>query len=449
MPTLSHPLRHVARLALATLALLTLLLAPPTAAQELAADIELPELTAAAEAMDDATLATEIAGWMTRVETLRDAAQAAADDAPDTPAEAPAMPGGSADAEPAAEPAPDPVALAEAELDHAVQRLTALVAVMDARGGDAADAHALLTEFGEITVSTLELSTLQALAQRWIDEGHLWVEEDLPGVLARIVAALFVLLAFRLLASIVKRILDKTLSSSRLNVSTMLRRFFVNISGKVVMVFGLLFALGALGVELGPLLAGLGVAGFVLGFALQDTLANFASGIMILLYRPFEMGHIITAGDVTGTAEKLTLVSTTLLTPDHQRIIIPNNLVWSGIIINMTSQPARRADTTVGISYGDDIDKAIRAMREVCEAHPLVLKSPEMDVIVSNLGDSSVDITVRPWVIPDNYLPATADLRKLLKQKLDSVGITIPFPQRDVHVYKHDAPEEADEAAQS
>jgi small conductance mechanosensitive channel len=390
-------------------------------AQVLRQDIPLPELEQTAEAMSDTALTEEVAAWVTRVEELRDAAATLADEAaPDD------------------QEAQDAVAAAKAAQKAGVARLAALVEILGGRDISAPQATALLTEQGSISVSTLELSTLQALAERWILKGRTWLEEDLPGLLARIVAALFVLLGFRLAAWLATRLLEKALSSARLKVSPMLSIFFVSITGKVIMVFGLLFALAALGVELGPLLAGVGVAGFVIGFALQDTLANFAAGVMILLYRPFEMEHLVTVGGVTGTVDELSLVSTTLLTPDHQRVVLPNNTVWGGMIINMSSQPARRADTTVGISYGDDIDQAIRAMTEVAVAHPLVLKTPATDIIVSALGESSVDITVRPWTKPEDYLRVTADLRKQLKQRLDKEGISIPFPQRDVHLIKQD-----------
>lgn len=277
--------------------------------------------------------------------------------------------------------------------------------------------------------------TLTAVAERWLGQARTWVENDLPGLAVRLLGAVFTLIVFRVLSGVVRHVVNRALSTSRMKVSDMLRAFFVGVASKAVTLFGMLFALGVLGVELGPVLAGVGVAGFVIGFALQDTLGNFAAGIMILLYRPFELGHVITAAGVTGSVADLTLVSTTLHTPDNQVIVVPNSKVWGGTIVNVTAQPRRRVDLVVGIGYRDDIGKAIAVVARVLAAQPLVLKDPAPACFVANLGESSVDLGIHSWCKTGDFLTVAATLRRELKERFDAEGISIPFPQRDVHVF--------------
>jgi len=231
-------------------------------------------------------------------------------------------------------------------------------------------------------------------------------------------------------------VLEKTMSTSKLKVSDLLRTFFVNVTRKVVMLAGLIVALQYVGVPMGGVLAGVGVLGFVVGFALQDTLGNFASGIMILLYRPYDIGDVIDAGGTKGKVEAMSLVSTTLVTPDNQIVIIPNNGIWGSTITNVTARSTRRVDLTFGCGYGDDLDKVEKMISEVVTAHPKVLADPAPTIKIANLGDSSVDFVVRPWSRTSDYWDVFYDLNKQLKQRADREGIEIPFPQRDVHIYE-------------
>jgi small conductance mechanosensitive channel len=170
------------------------------------------------------------------------------------------------------------------------------------------------------------------------------------------------------------------------------------------------------------------------GFALQDTLSNFASGMMILVYRPFDVGDIVDAGGITGKVEKMSLVNTTFKTLDNQVIVVPNNLIWQQVITNLTAQTTRRVDLTFGISYSDDIDKAKAILRDVVENHEACLETPEANIRVAALGESSVDLICRPWVRTEDYWDTYWDITEAVKKRFDEEGITIPFPQREMHV---------------
>jgi len=216
----------------------------------------------------------------------------------------------------------------------------------------------------------------------------------------------------------------------------------VSMTSKLVMVFGILVILSQLGISLGPLLAGLGVVGFIVGFALQDSLSNFAAGVMILLYRPYDVGDFVDVGGVLGTVDKMSLVSTSLLTIDNQLYIVPNSKIWGDVIKNVTSQKQRRVDMVFGISYTDDIPKAESVLKNILESHDKILDDPEYVVRLHNLGESSVDFVVRPWVKVDDYWDVYWDVTRSVKMRFDDEKISIPFPQRDVHLYHEKSPGE-------
>lgn len=348
-----------------------------------------------------------------------------------------------AEAKSASDAAPDDADLAAAtdaaksQLDAA---LTAARAERDALEKSGSNSERL----AELRVGILEnggdpavdgsLEATLGLVADWTEKGKDWITDNGPTYAIKIVLFLVILFVFRILSRIAGGLTSKALSSSKLKVSELLKKFFVGIVQKVVFVVGLLIALGQVGIDTGPLLAGVGVVGFVVGFALQDTLSNFAAGIMILMYRPFDVGDVISAAGETGKVEDLTLVSTTLLTPDNQKLILPNSSIWGGTIRNITAQDTRRVDFTVGVGYGDDLDKAQKVLLEVASAHELVLKDLGVQVEVVNLGESSVDFVVRPWTKTSDYWTVYFDLTKAFKQRLDAEGISIPFPQRDLHV---------------
>ncbi len=237
------------------------------------------------------------------------------------------------------------------------------------------------------------------------------------------------------IAKVVRAIVDKTLASSKVKASSLLQRMLSTIIYNIVVVIGLLVALSQIGFSMGPLLAGLGVAGFIIGFALQDSLANFASGMLILLYRPYDVGDTVEVSGVFGKVERMSLVNTTILTLDNQTLIVPNNKIWQDVIKNLTYQDVRRVDLVFSIAYDQDIDIAERVLHEAVDADDRVLKDPERNIRVHELGDSSVNFIVRPWVKTADYWDVYWDMTKSVKQRFDAAGITIPFPQRDVHLF--------------
>lgn len=293
----------------------------------------------------------------------------------------------------------------------------------------------LIASTGSVTEDIFNINVISRLLERWTSQLWTATADHGPNLVFKLLLLIAILVGFSFLAKTARKLVLKATSNSKLNLSKLLQDFFASIAHKIIMVFGVLVALGQAGFEVAPLLAGFGVAGIVIGFALQGTLSNFASGLMILIYRPFDVNDLVKAGGVFGTVEKLSLVNATIKTIDNQRIIVPNNKIWDDVITNVTAERLRRVDMIFGIGYKDDIAKAEQAITEVVMAHEHVLKHPEPVIKVANLGESSVDFWVRPWVRTENYWDVYWDLTRQIKLKFDERGINIPFPQRDVHVY--------------
>jgi len=265
------------------------------------------------------------------------------------------------------------------------------------------------------------------------------VIEHGPIVLMKLLLFVLIIYFFRFATRLLRSGLIKVFNKSDLKVTRLAREMFVTWISRLVMMFGFVLALSQVGISLGPLLAGLGVAGFVVGFALQDTLSNFASGMMILVYRPYDIGDLVDVGGVFGVVNRMNLVSTTLLTLDNQMIVIPNSKIWGDVIKNVTAQDTRRIDMVFGISYSDDIPKAEKLLADILKSHAKVLKHPEPMVRLNELGASSVDFVVRPWVRVEDYWDVYWDVTRTVKMRFDTEGISIPFPQRDVHIYNENA----------
>ncbi|PKP64621.1 MAG: mechanosensitive ion channel family protein, partial [Alphaproteobacteria bacterium HGW-Alphaproteobacteria-8] len=201
----------------------------------------------------------------------------------------------------------------------------------------------------------------------------------------------------------------------------------------VVLSMGLLVVLSGLGIDISPVFALIGGASFILAFALQDTLGNLAAGLMIMINRPFDEGDYVDVGGVAGTVKSVSIVSTTVATPDNQVIIIPNSKVWGNVITNVTTSQTRRVDLVFGIAYEDSIEQAQEVLEQVVTAHPLVLRDPAPVVRVNELADSSVNFVVRPWVKGGDYWTVYWDLTRQVKEAFDVAGISIPYPQQQVH----------------
>ncbi|NNK02635.1 MAG: mechanosensitive ion channel, partial [Desulfatitalea sp.] len=215
------------------------------------------------------------------------------------------------------------------------------------------------------------------------------------------------------------------------------RRFIANFAYIGLLAFVVLAALSQLGIQTTSFIAVLGAAGLAVGLALQGSLSNFAAGFLMILFRPFSVGDYIEGGGVTGTVEEIQIFTTTLVTPDNKTVIIPNAKIMGDNIINWTVKGTRRVDLVVGIGYGDDIDKARQVIADVLAKDARVRKDPPPQIAVSEMADSSVNFVVRPWVSASDYWAVSFGVTEQIKKAFDDEGISIPFPQRDVHVYQH------------
>ena len=295
----------------------------------------------------------------------------------------------------------------------------------------------VLRATGEITTDVLGRGVATRLFAAWGKKLWNGVVDNGPDIFFKLFIFIIILYASKKLSKLAHRIVEKSLNKPNINLSELLRRMILSITRNSIIVIGLLVALSQVGIKIGPLFAGLGIIGFVVGFALQDSLSNFASGLMILLYRPYDVGSLIEAGGVFGTVSKMSLVNTTVMTFDNQTIVMPNNKIWGDVIKNVTAQKTRRVDMVFGISYTDDIPKAETIFKEILDSHGKVLKDPEPIVRLHELADSSVNFIVRPWVATGDYWDVYWDITRTVKLRFDSEGISIPFPQRDVHIYNH------------
>jgi small conductance mechanosensitive channel len=291
---------------------------------------------------------------------------------------------------------------------------------------------------GELTADVLDFGVASGLARTWFASAGEWFRLSGPRIFFKIILFLIVLFLFRLAAKLARKIARRVVSSPQRRLSHLLQESLVTATGWGVLVVGFLVALGMIGVHITPFLAGLGIVGFVLGFALQDTLSNFASGAMILAYRPYDVGDLVEAGGAFGKVTRMTMVNTTILTFDNQTLVVPNNMIWRDVIKNLTYQRTRRVDLKFGISYSDDIPKAEEILKSVLNDHDRILDDPKPLVKVDALGESSVELIVRPWVKTDDYWEVKWDVTREVKMRFDREGITIPFPQRDVHVRGED-----------
>lgn len=325
----------------------------------------------------------------------------------------------------------------EVAFSRDIELLGSLVELMDTLELDTSDYRTTLLQTGQITGKTVDRNILLALLEEWAETLKTWFSENVPQILIKLFVFLLTVSAFWVLAALVRKLVN--LAVARLELSQLLERMLISTASKAVMLLGILVAFTEVGVQLAPLLAGLGIAGFIVGFALQDSLSNFASGLMILSYRPFDVGDVIEAGGAFGKVSDMSLVSTKILTFDNQTMVVPNNKIWQDVIKNVTAQDIRRVDMVFGISYSDDIPHAEKILAEIVQASEKILDDPEPVIRLHNLGESSVDFIVRPWAKTSDYWDVFWDVTRQVKLRFDQEGISIPFPQRDVHFYQEGA----------
>lgn len=250
----------------------------------------------------------------------------------------------------------------------------------------------------------------------------------------QIVAAIAVFIVGRWIARRISGLLERGLQ--RAGTDPALVGFFRNIAYFGLLVMVIIAAVGQLGVQTTSFIAVLGAAGLAVGLALQGSLANFAAGVLMIIFRPFKAGDFIDAAGTAGVVEEIELFTTRMRTPDNKTIIIPNAQITAGTITNFSARDTRRLDLVFGVSYGDDLDKVKQVINQVLADEPRLLKEPEPLIGILELGDSSVDFAVRPWVQSIDYWPVFFALQEAMKKRFDQEGINIPFPQRDVHLYQ-------------
>ena len=217
-------------------------------------------------------------------------------------------------------------------------------------------------------------------------------------------------------------------------IDATLRSFLASATRYVILVLTVLAVLSEFGVQTASLITVFGAASLAIGLALQGTLSNLAAGVMLLFFRPFHVGDYVEAGGHAGTVKAIDLFMTEFATPDNVRILVPNGNIWGGAVVNYSHHATRRVDLLIGIDYGDDIDKAFETIRGVIGAEGRIHADPEPMVVVGELADNSVNIIIRVWCDAGNYWPLKFDMTKAIKEALDKAGISIPFPQRVVHM---------------
>jgi small conductance mechanosensitive channel len=255
--------------------------------------------------------------------------------------------------------------------------------------------------------------------------------------IGNVLIAVLILIIGYLLVALVVRYIRHTMNKAKM--AQLLVEFVSRIAKILLLIVILLIAVSALGIDVGAGLVSISVVfGFVIGFAFQDMLGNLAAGFMIALTKPFKVGDFVDAAGMAGSIQHVGISNTTMLSYDNKKVIIPNSKVWGDAITNYTAMNTRMVDLTVGIGYDDDIGKAMKIASDILNNHELVLSDPAPMVATNELGDSSVNLIVRPWVKTSDYWTVKRGLTKQIKEAFDEAGINIPFPQTDVHLFKQE-----------
>lgn len=250
----------------------------------------------------------------------------------------------------------------------------------------------------------------------------------------RVIYAVVILIVGRWVAKAVTRFIRRIMSK---NVDGTVTNFVASLSYIALLAFVIIAALHQLGIQTTSFIAILGAAGLAIGLALQGSLSNFAAGVLMIIFKPFKDGDYVEGGGTAGTVEKIEIFSTQLITPDNKTVIVPNAKIMGDNIVNYSAKGTRRVDMVFGIGYDDDIDKARELIQEIIASDERILKDPAPVVVVSELGDSSVNLTTRVWSTADDYWGILFDTTEKVKKRFDAENISIPFPQRDVHMYQH------------
>ncbi|MGH2272306.1 mechanosensitive ion channel family protein [Anaerohalosphaeraceae bacterium U12dextr] len=283
------------------------------------------------------------------------------------------------------------------------------------------------------TPSKVDLASLTSMdPQKMWDTISNYIATQGMDLLFRLITAALIFYVGRWVARVLTNLLENVLN--RAKVDPTLSKFVRNLLYFGLLVFVAIAALSRLGVETTSLVAVIGAAGLAVGLALQGSLSNFAAGVLLIIFKPFRVGDFVEVAGAKGVVQEIQIFTTVLHSPDNVRIIIPNSQVTGANIINYTANDKRRVDLVFGISYGDDITKAKQVITSVLLSDSRILRDPAPVVAVLGLGDSSVNIAVRPWVKAPDYWPTYFELNEKIKVSLEQNGLSIPFPQRDIHI---------------
>lgn len=316
------------------------------------------------------------------------------------------------------------------EQTQLINRLKTVLDEWERKGGDPQEYRLYSSAVSGLDVDVKNTAATVAFLKNWLlspQGGIRWV--------INIIAFVGILFASWVLSKILSSLTGKALSRVK-GTSSLLRSFMVNLVRQATLILGLVMSLSALEINTSPLLALIGGAAFVIGLALQGTLSNFAQGLLILAYRPFDVGDVVDAGGVSGIVDSMNMLSTTIRTFDNKLMIVPNGKIGGDTITNATASDTRRIDMTFGIGYDDDADQAQAILERVVTGHPLVLKDPAPLIRLNELADSSVNFIVRPWAKTADYWAIYWEVTAAVKKEFGAAGISIPFPQQDVHVYQ-------------
>ena len=265
-----------------------------------------------------------------------------------------------------------------------------------------------------------------------MDSIRIWFNEESVSLLFSLVGIILILVVGKIVITIIKRMFKRAFSKSK-KINDLMAKFLLKVVSVVLWILLLLIVLSHMGIDLAPIIAGLGITGFILGFAFQETLGNLLAGVMIVLNSPFRVGDYVEVGGMNGTVRDMDMMSVTLATPDNKRVIMANKLIWGKAIVNFSFTETRRVEMGVSIAYDSDVNKAKALIREILDGYSEILPEPKPVVEVNKLNDSSVDLIVRPWTKPGDYWPVYFRFQQDILEKFRSEGVEIPFPQMDVH----------------
>ncbi|MDP4721743.1 MAG: mechanosensitive ion channel [Akkermansiaceae bacterium] len=315
------------------------------------------------------------------------------------------------------------------EKSDIITRARIAVEAFEVKGGDVEEYNKYIAAVIGIDPEANDLATRWNTLNRWLqseDGGIKWLVNSLKFI--------FVMVVFWFISYFATKLIRRTLEK-QIHISALLKVFINKMSRRAILLIGLVVALGTVGVNVGAALALIGGGAFILAFALQDTLGNFAAGLMLIIYRPFDVGNAVEVGGVTGNVDSVSLVSTVIRTFDNKKVIVPNKKVWGEVITNITGMPTRRVDMIFGIGYGDDTEKAQEILERIVSENELVLDEPEPAIHLHELADSSVNFICRPWAATADHWTVYWEITKRVKKEFDAAGISIPYPQSDVHLH--------------